>query len=74
MVYNTQNYRNFGLCPSSSILKNGEQSSVEVALFQGLNRVSCLPLHLRTETDPVSETLCSLIFKIPDDGLSPNLQ
>jgi hypothetical protein len=24
--------------------------------------------HLNTETDPVSETLCFLVFRIPDDG------
>jgi hypothetical protein len=37
---------------------------------------SCLPLlHLRTETDPVSETLCPLVFfRIPDDGQSPKTQ
>jgi hypothetical protein len=28
----------------------------------------------RTETGPVSETLCSLIFRIPDDGQSPEPQ
>jgi hypothetical protein len=26
---------------------------------------------LRTETNPVSETLCYLVFRIPDDGQSP---
>jgi hypothetical protein len=33
----------------------------------------CLPPpHLRTETDPLFETLCSLMFfRIPDDGQSP---
>jgi hypothetical protein len=25
-------------------------------------------------TDPVSETLCSLVFRIPDDGKSPEIQ
>jgi hypothetical protein len=25
---------------------------------------------MTTETDPVSETLCSLVFRIPDDGQS----
>jgi hypothetical protein len=24
--------------------------------------------HLRMETDPVSETLCFLLFRIPEDG------
>jgi hypothetical protein len=27
--------------------------------------------HLRTESNPVSETSCSLGFRIPDDGQSP---
>jgi hypothetical protein len=48
MVYNTQNYCFFGLCPSSGIL--------------------------RAETDPVSETLSSLVFGIPDDERSPKKQ
>jgi hypothetical protein len=30
-----------------------------------------LPTHLRMETDPVSETSCSLVFRIADDGKSP---
>jgi hypothetical protein len=34
----------------------------------------CLPSHLRPETDSVSETLCSLVFRIPDDGQSPKTQ
>jgi hypothetical protein len=25
------------------------------------------PLHLRSETDPVSETICFLVFRIPDN-------
>jgi hypothetical protein len=33
--------------------------------------VRCLTSpHLRMETDPVSETLCSLLFRIPDNGQS----
>jgi hypothetical protein len=31
-------------------------------------------LHLRKETDKVSETLCFLVFGIPDDGQSPEAQ
>jgi hypothetical protein len=27
--------------------------------------------HLRTETRPVSETLCFIVFRIPDDGHGP---
>jgi hypothetical protein len=30
------------------------------------------PPYLRTETDPVSETSCFLVPRIPDDGKSPN--
>jgi hypothetical protein len=30
--------------------------------------------HLRTDTDPVSEALCFLVFRIPDDGQSPETQ
>jgi hypothetical protein len=41
----------------------------QVSSFKGPNRVgACLPTHLRTETDPVCETLCSLGFTISDDG------
>jgi hypothetical protein len=48
---------------------------IEVALSKGPNRVGVFP-HLRTETDPVSETLCfSLLFrKNPDNGQSPKTQ
>jgi hypothetical protein len=49
---------------------------VRLALSKGPDRVyvSLSPLHLRAETDPVSETLCFLIFIIPDDGHSPETQ
>jgi hypothetical protein len=30
--------------------------------------------HLRTETDPVSETLRFLVSRIPDDGQGPKIQ
>jgi hypothetical protein len=39
-----------------------------------LNHWTILPPHLRTETDPVSEMLCFLVFRIPDNGQSPKLQ
>jgi hypothetical protein len=42
-----------------------------LALSKGPNRVGVFRHHLRTETDPVSETLCSVVFRIPDDGQSP---
>jgi hypothetical protein len=54
MVYNTWNYRVFGLFPLSGILETRK------------NDVS--------ETDPVSETSCFLVSRIPDDGKSPRTQ
>jgi hypothetical protein len=40
----------------------------ELNSSKGTQQCRCLLPHLRTETDPVSETLCFLVFKIPDDG------
>jgi hypothetical protein len=60
MVHNTRNYWVFGLCPSSGILKNG------------LNRVGVFLPHLRTETDPVSETLCSSEYWTMDKAQKPS--
>jgi hypothetical protein len=92
MVYNTQIYWVFGLCPSSGFFLNNnekhnvsETGSVSVlrwgktsTLLGPLERanLNCFCPHLRTETDPVSETLCfSLLFrKNPDDGQSPKTQ
>jgi hypothetical protein len=34
----------------------------------------CFRPHLSTETDPVSETLSSLVSRIPDDRQSPKTQ
>jgi hypothetical protein len=46
-----------------------------LALSKGPNRVGVSPLpHLRTETDPVSETLCFLVSRILDNGQSPKPQ
>jgi hypothetical protein len=42
----------------------------EQALSEGLNRVGVFP-HLRTETDPVSETLFFLVSRILEDGQNP---
>jgi hypothetical protein len=47
-------------------------SSWRFALSKGPNGVS--PPHVRTETDPVSETLCFIGFRILDDGQSPKTQ
>jgi hypothetical protein len=44
---------------------------IDVSSFYGTQQSRSLPPpHLRTETDPVSETLCFLVFRIPDDGQS----
>jgi hypothetical protein len=47
--------------------------SFRLALSKGPNRVGVSP-HLRTETDPVSETPYFLFFRIQDDGRSPKTQ
>jgi hypothetical protein len=46
-------------------------SVVDINSFKGTKQNRCLPPHLRTETDPVSGMLCSLVFRIPDDRRSP---
>jgi hypothetical protein len=38
---------------------------------KGPKRVGLSLFHMRTETDPVSETFCFLVARIPDDGQSP---
>jgi hypothetical protein len=46
-------------------------------LFKGHSWVGVSPPplpHLRTETDPVSKTLCSQVSRISDDGKSPKTQ
>jgi hypothetical protein len=47
---------------------------LRLVLSKGPSRVGFYPSHLRTETDPVSETLCFLAYRIPDDGQSPETQ
>jgi hypothetical protein len=44
---------------------------IEVSSFKGTQQNSCLSLHLRMETDPVSKTLCSLVYRIMDDNQAP---
>jgi hypothetical protein len=62
MVYNTKKYWFFLLFPSSGILEN---TTFEISSFQGAQLSRCLLPHLqlRTETDPVSETSCSLEYQ-----------
>jgi hypothetical protein len=53
MADDTQDYWVFGYFPSSGILGNRRHDVSET---------------LKTETDPVSETSCLLLPRIPDDG------
>jgi hypothetical protein len=78
-MYNNQNHWVSGTCPSSSILKTRKRDISEtgslvgrfrLALSKGPNGVSVPSRHLKTETDPVSETLCFLGFRIPGYGQS----
>jgi hypothetical protein len=83
MVYISQNYWVSGLCPSSRILKTrendvSETGSVSVQILRldlpnGSNRIDIF-FHLRTETDPVSETSCSVVFRISNDVQTPKTQ
>jgi hypothetical protein len=47
---------------------------LRLALSKGPNTKYVSSPHLRTETDPLSETLCFLVSRIPDDGQSPKTQ
>jgi hypothetical protein len=48
--------------------------SLRLVLSKGPNWVDVFLPHLRTEKCPVSETLGFLVYRIPDDGQSPNTQ
>jgi hypothetical protein len=48
------------------ILENTTFSKLDVSIL--------ICAHMRMETDPVSETLFFLAFRIPDDGQSPTTQ
>jgi hypothetical protein len=51
----------------------GSVTNPRLALPKGPDKVGVFsPPHLRKETDPLSETLCSVVSRIPDDGKSPN--
>jgi hypothetical protein len=66
MVYNTQRYWVFGLCPSSGFFLNNNEKIQRVGnwiCFRPQVREDTYsggPLR-KTETDPVSETLCFFI-------------
>jgi hypothetical protein len=68
-VLNNTIFRKLDLPPSPG--EGGDTCSVGSVARNSTER---LPLHLRTETDPVCEMLCSpALFRIPDDGQSPEL-
>jgi hypothetical protein len=49
-----------------------ENYATNLVKKKGIQQSRChSPLHLRTETGPVSDTLCFLVSRIPDDGKSP---
>jgi hypothetical protein len=58
-VNRKQTFRKLDLFPSS-----GEEGRH----LGKSNLVGIFPPHLTTETDPVSETSCFLVSRIPDDG------
>jgi hypothetical protein len=74
MMYKTQSYWDFGLCPSSGILeiKKYNVSATGSTQLGPIERANFN--HLRTETNPVSETLCFLVSRIAGDGQSPRTQ
>jgi hypothetical protein len=65
MVYHSQNYWVFGLFPSSGIVGTRKH---DVSVAGSVSESS------PTEIEPVSETSCFLVPRIPDDGKSPKTQ
>jgi hypothetical protein len=45
-----------------------------MTLSKGPNRVGVFHPHLRTETDAFSKMLCSIDFRVLEDGQSPKTQ
>jgi hypothetical protein len=82
MVYKTQDYWVFGLCPSPGILKNTTFQKLDLfpssgdvwkppTLTDTTEQVSPT-LHLSRKIDPFSEMFRSFcVFRIPGDGKSP---
>jgi hypothetical protein len=59
---------------TSTLLGPLERASLShwmLALPVRLSRICVSHPHLRKETDPVSETLCFLVSRMPDDRQSP---
>jgi hypothetical protein len=61
-------FRILDLFPSSG---GGRETPTQLGPLEELTLVTG---QLRTERDPVSQTLCFLVFRIPDDGQSPERQ
>jgi hypothetical protein len=70
--------RNVSETGSVSVLRwGGGKTPTQLGPLERANLLSlgqCLPHHLRTETDPVTETLCFVVSRILDDGKSPKTQ
>jgi hypothetical protein len=76
-MYINQNYCVHGHCTSSCILKTRNHNILQTGRFilrweEGREPKECPPSpHLRTETDPVSETLYFQIFSVPEVEQNP---
>jgi hypothetical protein len=69
VVYITQNDRVSGHCQSSRILNIRKHNVLETGSVSILRRGEGDAL--RAETDPFSEMLCFLVFRILEDGQGP---
>jgi hypothetical protein len=65
MVYNIQNHWLSGLHPSFGILNTKKKKKT---MFQKMNLLAY------PSSPHPKETLCFLVFRIPDDGQSPETQ
>jgi hypothetical protein len=80
--YILKNRKNiFSQTASVTVLRWGGRDTCSVGslrywswLFLRDNRISVSPLHLRTETEPVSETMCVLVSRISDNEQIPKIQ
>jgi hypothetical protein len=61
-----ENVRRFR--PLEKLKYNITNTALRLALSKGPNRVDISLPSLEDGKDPVSETLCFLVFRIPDDG------
>jgi hypothetical protein len=69
-IYNTLNYWVSGFCPSSKILNTTKHNVSETGSVSS----SGLSPFILGRKHVVSETLCSLLLRFPDDGQSPETQ